>query len=165
MNAIFRTAIVTASLTVAASVANADSSYLGKTNAHITQSALNVTGGYANVLSVQLPKGVKKRILEVDAQLIETTNNATAIGLMVYVNGYAMEPSTSGSAPVVDNCTASTVGCTAQGHWWADLDAYETAHPGEFIGLPLNIEMRAAKSPGAGTTTGKGTISARLMKK
>jgi hypothetical protein len=50
------------------------------------------------------------------------------------------------------------------GHFWVDLDAAETAHPGMFIKQPLVIQMQAVANV-AVTAAGNASLRAHLQKK
>ena len=112
-----------AGLAFVAGPARADSAAGGKSAAYLTN-VLNLTTSPAFLGSVQLPKGKKKRILEVRATMVETTNSATALGVSASVNGVALEP-VSPSAQAIESCTNSVVNCTTHGLWWLDLDQAE----------------------------------------
>ena len=55
-----------------------------------------------------------------------------------------MEP-TQGGATVLgsETCLSLVLQCQAATEFWLDLDAAEAAHPGQFIGVPLVISLRA----------------------
>jgi len=61
--------------------------------------------------------------------------------------------------------STGTFTCNAVGTWWFDVDAAESAHPGMFVGKPLNIVLNGAESTGAGVSNFKATLTARVQKK
>src|SRR5262245_25239871 len=118
-------------------------------------------GPPVTVATLAIEKGKKKRVLEVDATIVETSNVATGIGLIVEVNGVAMEP-TGATYQVIEGCSASLINCTVQGTYWLDLDQAEAANPGVFINQPLVITLQATSA--GSPSTGNDSLRWRLVK-
>ncbi len=164
----FKFAILFAAAVLAsATMARADALAVGKNVAYTTVTGLPITSSsFAALTSVELPKGAKKRIVEVDVTLNETSNTATGLFMDLTINGYQIEPLASGSDfQGNEACNTSANRCTAHGLFWADLDALETAHPGVFVGQPLTIAARGARLAPSGTVTVTTSIRARMLKK
>src|SRR5262249_15094639 len=114
----------------------------GKTSVHVsvTGAPFNLTPSSNRItLAGTIAKGKKKEVLTIDAmaQTERTASATNEIELTLTVNGFAVEPARTLS----DNRTCSL--CGLAGHWWLDLDAAEAAHPGMFIGQPLDIQLIA----------------------
>lgn len=78
------------------------------------------------------------------------------LSLAVKVNGISAQP------PFLAH-SCSGVLCTVSGTFWPDLDAAETANPGMFINVPLNIDLDVIDTvPG---TTGTASVTATMVKK
>jgi hypothetical protein len=52
--------------------------------------------------------------------------------------------------------------CFVEGTWWLDLDAAESANPGMFYNVPLNVVTTASANA---ETTGMASLTAMLVKK
>jgi hypothetical protein len=135
----------------------------GKNGVWASASGVAVSSSSAVVLSAQIEKGKKKRVLEIEGTVvIDPVPADTGLGIRVTVNGLPAKP--VGSFYQVEHlCTATFVNCALTGTWHVDLDAAELASPGVFINLPLSIDLTALV--GAGSTTGSATIRARMVKK
>jgi hypothetical protein len=94
-------------------------------------------GGYGSIAGT-LRKGMPKTVLRLEASAtIDLTNPLPRFMLMPTVNGVG--PGVLGF--VVGLCSPNDVYCSATGTFWFDIDALEAAHPGAFIGKPLNIVL------------------------
>jgi len=134
----------------------------GKSAAYTSLSGVGITTAEAEVATVTILKGKKKRVLEVEGTAIESTNVVTAMGAKAYVNGVPMEPNGT-NYQVHETCSASVINCTVTGHWWLDLDAAEAANPGLFINQPLIVSFAALTAGANGT--GVVSLRAKLVKK
>jgi hypothetical protein len=139
----------------------------------VSATSLPLPAASVVLLSGQIAKGKKKRVLTVQAMM---TNGASApsvlpivLSLQPLANGVAMEPTSGGGAQgAVVDCgfsTPPTAACTVTGHWWLDLDAAELAHPGTFIGKPLEITLTGGTLAGGIGTPVDVTLSAKLETK
>jgi hypothetical protein len=135
-----------------------DMSKSGKQGFYISQSAIPLTTSFTSVLSGTIPKGLKKRVLEVEATIVQPSSTS-AIGITVTVNGHSMEPNV---AYVGTTQCMSTADCVATGVFWLDLDTAEAVYPGEFIKQPLVVDMRGTATV---ATTGNVSLRAHLQKK
>jgi hypothetical protein len=134
----------------------------GKNASWASVSGVTFPPGTATILTATIAKGKKKKVLEVDATIVESTNTATGLGVVVRVNGITMEP-TGAFFQTEEGCSAAISNCTAQGMYWIDLDQAEAANPGLFIGQPLVVELQAS-SAGTGTISGIASLRARLVR-
>lgn len=132
----------------------------GKASAYTSISGVAIPlGGSPNQATVQILKGKKKRVLEVDVTVILNTPLATnAIGITATVNGVAMEP----GFQIEHVCSASYLGCTAQALYWIDLDTAEASNPGMFINVPLDVTASVVAGV---VSSGQVSVRARLVKK
>ena len=136
----------------------------GKAAAYTSVSGVPVglSGGSTGV-GVQILKGLKKRVLEVDVSATDTSASTLAMGIFLIVNGIpgAFQPTVN--YQVEHGCVPGQANCTQTAFFWLDIDAAETANPGMFVNQPLNIDVNMA----AGSFPAVATISvrARLVKK
>lgn len=128
----------------------------GKTTAAVSQSGVLNT---APTLSVQIVKGKKKRLLIVTGT-VSTFASAGTISAEVVVNGISLEPIEGGTNVVAQRCAGAA--CSLEGTWWLDVDAAESANPGMFYNVPLDVVMTANAST---ATTGRASLTATLVKK
>ncbi|MGH7790495.1 MAG: hypothetical protein ACRERC_26780 [Candidatus Binatia bacterium] len=134
----------------------------GKASAYVSTSGVSIPLFAAIGASVQILKGKKKRVLEVDITVIDPSSVVDVIGIRASVNGlFIMEPTTT--YQVEHACDTAYVSCTAHGVYWLDLDTAEASFPGQFINVPLNID--ATVIAGGTATTGNVSLRARLVKK
>ena len=99
-------------------------------------------------------------VLEVDGILRAYSAAGAYFYVFPRVNGVGLNPLDLSAAV---SCAAA-VDCTATGTWWLDLDAAEAAHPGSFIGKPLNVDLLGQNVSGPGYF-GYAGLRARLVKK
>ncbi len=109
--------------------------------------------GPAPLLVGTISKGLRSRVLEVNAMLTVGVPFGPGIelSLLVDVNGVLMEPLPSGPFGAVQSCVDigfGASGCTISGTWWLDLDAAEAASPGVFLRKPLTITLFGGLVPG-----------------
>lgn len=138
----------------------ADGTYGGKYATATTVSGLAMSGSFVTLATLTLPKGKKKRIVEVEAQTTETSAVLNALGLQARINGVNIEPF---GYQVLTSCNHAYPGCSFVAHFWADVDALETASPGQFVNQPLNIEVMGVTDGSSSTVTL--TARARMIKK
>jgi len=127
-----------------------------------TPGAIPLPAGMAALLTTPaatLAKGLKKRVLVVDATL--TTGGVAPLapfiaGMVANVNGVPMEPVGSPIGPIMD-CGGTGMsplppmfGCTLTASFWMDLDQAETASPGVFIKQPLTVTLKGGDLAGLG---------------
>lgn len=136
----------------------------GKSAAYAALSGVSLTTSDLNVLSVQIEKGKKKRVLEVAITAIVqgATSDGNVVGVRPLVNGLAILEPGSGHQ-FMHACSSSYINCTTVGRFWLDLDAAEAANPGLFINQPLNIDAYALL--GTGTANVRISLEAQLIKK
>jgi len=126
------------------------------------------------LLTAQILKGKKKRVLTADATL---TSGLLAplvpwtLSIGVDVNGIALYPNATYPDSIVQDCGAGAAlpaaGCTVSGHFIIDIDAAELASPGCCYGVPLNVTLLAGPGPlalGGGVPT-EATLAVRMEKK
>jgi hypothetical protein len=122
--------------------------------------------GDINPLQGTLLRGAANTVLRVDASIV-VKSDAGVPGVYVAprVNGYLSVPAGLGGVSVP--CTTpDPVFCSATGTFWFDIDALEAAHPGMFVGQPLNIELNGGNSAAAGGgLQTEATLSAQVVKK
>jgi hypothetical protein len=120
----------------------------------------------SEVLSASIQKGRVKSVLRVDVTFLvaHTGDCPGPYGLLLTptVNSVALEPKSS-LAFQGGGCTGGT--CVLNGNFWLDIDAEEAAHPGVFVGQPLNIDVRFFAFPEVCERDGYATLSAQLVKK
>ena len=124
--------------------------------------ALTSSTGAVPAAGVQILKGKKKRVLEVDVTgIVPASVAGQAMGVIARLNGLSVFEPNSGNFQVEHGCVPGT-NCTVQGRFWVDLDAAEAAYPGLIIGQPLNVEIQQAVIT---NTTGILSVRARMRKK
>lgn len=112
--------------------------------------------------TVQILKGKKKRVLEVDITAVDPSSSAGAIGITAAVNGMGiLEPTTF--LQVEHECSPSYNNCTAHASYWLDIDTAEGLFPGQFVNVPLDVSVTVFA--GGTATTGNVSVRARLVKK
>ena len=154
------------------SLGHAASTSPGKTTVFVSATSLPLPAASVALLSGQIVKGKKKRVLTVQAMITTGASAPLALpivfSLQPLVNGVAMEPTTSNAQGAVVDCgfnTPPTAACTLSGHWWLDLDTAELAHPGTFIGKLLEITLTGGTLAGGIGTPVDVMLSARLETK
>lgn len=136
----------------------------GKTSVSSSESStLNMSGNVTGLMGT-ISKGAKKRILQFTATLsIVDDMTVPAISLFPTVNGFIV----TGTSQNYQKCdTSEASNCTLTAVYWLDLDAAELAHPGTYIGQPLNIGIFG----GSASFTGSGlnynlSFNATMVKK
>jgi len=150
-------------LLLVATEARSDSSVSGPSTAYLSSSSVVLTGSTTAVAQVTIPKGKPKRVLQVEVQATELTSVIQALGIYAVVNGVPLEPQGFGNIQVTGCDSTTHPNCTFLAHFWADLDQYETSHPGTFKKQPLVIDvMSLTDGP---TATFAFTVRARMIKK
>ena len=118
-------------------------SYSGKTLALYSENPTLGTGPY----SATILKGKKKNVL-----VIETTIASTGTSLCinsVTVNGMQAQPTTGAVNLVCTGVTTEYMSQAVSGVFFLDIDDAETASPGSFYNMPLNVVVsRASDGPG-----------------
>jgi len=148
---------VTALGLAGAAIAADASSGPGKLSARATRTTFSfpkfsLTECPGSVLSVELAKGLHKRLLVADATIQVTgVSDLQTVGYAATfkVNGHRMQPtdpgwetSFGGSGFIPEHFgTEGTGQPGVSGTAWMDLDAAEAAFPGEFIGKKLTVEL------------------------
>ncbi len=140
-------------LSLAASPAVAASTSPGGNAVYESATGIPLGPGPAPLVVGTIKKGLRSRVLEVNAMLTVGVPFAPGIELsvLVDVNGVLMEPLPSGPFGAVQSCVSvllPTSGCTLSGTWWLDIDAAEAANPGIFIRQPLTITLFGGLLPG-----------------
>ena len=133
----------------------------GKFAAYSSLSGVSIPGAGATVATVQISKGRKKRVLEVDVTAIDPSSVTEVIGIRATANGLAMEPTTflqveHSRDSVYNNFTAHAL-------YWLDVDTAEAANPGMFVNVPINVDV--VLYSGSTPSTGNVSVRARLVKK
>jgi hypothetical protein len=160
-------------------IATDASSGPGKLSARATRNVfffpkLSLTECPGSVLSVELGKGLHKRLLVADAtiQVTGVTDLLTvAFGATFKVNGHRMQPtdpgwetSFGGSGFLPEHFGTEGTGLpSSSGSAWIDVDAAEAAYPGEFIGKKLTVELLLCNW--TSNADGNVTLGARLDRK
>lgn len=159
MNAPVRLVVASVCVSVACSAALADSTTSpGKNTVHADKDSVPIT---AIVVSGQILKGKKKTVLEIDGTIrLDTITPDNIVGVGAQVNGYNVQPSPGDFQSAYCD---SSYPCSVQGSFWVDIDAMELAHPGEFAGQPLDIDLFGAASGPA--VNGDVSLRARVVKK
>ena len=112
--------------------------------------------------SVQILKGKKKRVLEVDVTVVDPSSTTEVIGVQAKVNGLAiLEPTTF--LQVEHRCDGAYIDCTGHALFWLDIDTAEATNPGVFVNQPINVDVYLAA--GVTPSTGNVSVRARLVKK
>ncbi len=104
---------------------------------------------FVNLLAGTIKKGLRGRVLEVNAMLtVSLPPFPISLALKAHVNGIPMEPHSAAAIGLgaIQHCDTgqpgvAPLGCTVSGIWWLDLDAAEAASPGGFIRQPLIITL------------------------
>ena len=128
-------------------------------NSVFVAGGFNAATSAAPILSGQILKGKKTTVLAIEAALFYLSG-ARSYSMFPLVNGII----TTNAPAMSFNCTGSDP-CAFTGTWWLDIDAAEAAHPGLFVGQPLNIELRGEEDTGAGDTGDFATLTVRVQKK
>ena len=125
-------------------------------------------GGYADPLFGHLSKGIAKTVLRIDiSAVVDQMTPMSRLVIQPEVNGLYY---TGPPLGLVDNScdiTKSTY-CSVTGTFWWDIDALEAAHPGEFVGKPLEILVWAGAFLGGNVGAGSKyvvSVSAQVVKK
>ncbi|MGH7790468.1 MAG: hypothetical protein ACRERC_26645 [Candidatus Binatia bacterium] len=151
----------------------------GKLSARATRTVFvfpkfSLTECPGSVLSVELTKGLHKRLLVADATVQVTgVSDVTTVGYAATfkVNGHRMQPtdpgwetSFGGSGFLPEHFGTEGFGLPgASGSAWIDLEAAEAAYPGEFIGKKLTVELLLCNW--TSNADGNVTLGARLDRK
>lgn len=122
---------------------------------------LDPPGGPA-VMSVELARAKKKRVLMIDVMMVSNDDGPLAISTGVIVNGNASLPLRPNSG-AVGNCSAGEFACTVSGQWWVDLDAAEDQFPGTVLNQPITIDVYASEENGVGAA--EVSLRAWMLKK
>lgn len=161
-------AVAVLSLLTAAAPAFADATTSpGKASVHASAGFLTMPGAlsFSTVLNASILKAKKKQVLEVDGFLGDYNGSSADECIRVLVNGLdileAQTPAVGGNAWACHPCS-STYFCSLTGQWWLDLDAAELAHPGVFIGQPLDIQLQAFSNVSTKIAV---SLRARMVKK
>ena len=147
---------------IVTSAAFADSSVSGRTVAFVSHEGFPLDPCCEIDPSVTIPRGRKGRVLKVEATFQANINvvgpnvcpnQPKSVELFPVVNGVGLEPSSFITAH--NNCAPCSdafclLGCGTSGNFWIDLDQAEAAHPGLFIGQPLNVVLIARSFGNAG---------------
>jgi hypothetical protein len=147
----------------------------GKNSVFLSASGLSLQSGLqtASLLTATINKGKKKTVVAVEGMLtdIGQTSGPRTEHIWTEINGIGIEPETSNVSYVAQvNCPTITISpfsglCTVTGTWWLDIDAAEAAHPGMFVGQPLNITLMGQELTGNGDVGLVATLTARVQKK
>lgn len=165
MYAFILTALI-ATLTVASGTAQAAASATpGKNSAYATVSGLSFSTPAIQPVSVEILKGKKKTVLEIDLTVSAFLSTGDLLEVGVLVNNslaLPLEPETG--YYTIEKCPSFSTICTVNAHYWLDLDAAELAAPGTIIGQPLTVRATMLATP-ATANDGTATLRARLVKK
>jgi hypothetical protein len=161
--------VLMAATAVVAASAFADTSITpGKQAIYVSNSNVSMPFLFdAQILSGQILKGKKKMVLEITFGWTVHNNSATnqSTGARAKVNGYDVEPKsalTNDGLHAGQDCPPSS-GCTTTSHAFLDIDAAEAAHPGSFVGQPLNVDLVAFA--GSVGVSAEALLEAHLQKK
>jgi hypothetical protein len=130
-----------ATLGIALAIASGASAQPITAGGKYTQAAYDCEMFDANgqaVISVTVPKGIRKRILVMNAHARGIGGTTCELGLnadFATLDGFG--GSTNGHQGGVD---------TATGSWWADIDELEIAAPGTYIGVPFPVVLNVSKT-------------------
>jgi hypothetical protein len=162
MRQVVTTMCVLSMMFTGVSAANADAtSSPGKQAAYSSVSGVAATPSEVVATSVQIEKGKKKRVLEVQITgFFVPSADGVVIGVRPVVNGFAFEP---GGYLVTHGCDSAFISCTVSGNFWIDLDVAEAASPGTFINQPLNVDAMVVT--GSGSESANISLQAKLVKK
>jgi len=159
----FVTALAAILLLGAAGEARANAAFFERNSSSATLSGFPIGPTPTALWSFyNLPKGKRKRVVEVEVVLTDESNNADALTVHTVLNGVPMEPGASNRVATTA-CDNTKPHCKVSGIFWADLDALETASPGTFIGKPLFLEIIGNTGSTSGTV--ELTVRTRAMKK
>lgn len=142
---------------------------LPKSSLSMRETSTLDAGGWASLLTGKLNKGQAHTIVRVQADI--------TVDMLTPMNRVMLEPQLNGAyytgAPLgitgsVCDSNKSTYCATSASFWW-DIDAMEAAHPGEFVGKPLDVWMWAGAFMG-GNNVGAGSkyvlsFSVQVVKK
>lgn len=120
--------------------------------------------GYLIPLSGGLLKGSARTVVRVDATVtLNRSGGPASLYVWAILNGTDPEPGYDGHGTA---CADTHPYCTMSMSVWFDIDALEAAHPGMFVGKPLNVMV------GGGALTGSvggdpywATFEAQVVKK
>jgi len=121
---------------------------------------------YIVPLQGTLQKGTRKTVLRVDVSLfVQIDPSMPSVYIYPTVNGQKAGTGYAGLMQAVCDHSLSAY-CSVSGSFWWDLDALEAAHPGKFIGQPLNIAVDGGSLVGGGVGQPySASFSAELVKK
>lgn len=156
--------VLCASMILPLSAMAAGTTSPGKSSVYASVSGVTLDGSNTVKMSGQILKAKKKHVLEIEATTMATVpTDDNAIGTQVTVNGFGdiIQPDSNYNG--VEQCDSAFINCTSHAVLWVDLDAAEGAHPGLFIGQPLDIDVHAIMN--SGSTTATVSLRARLHKK
>lgn len=128
----------------------------------VTQAIYDCTQSFDDVddrlvVSLTVPKGVKKRMLVVNANARGVGGGTCDMALNLdFATEDGFGGSTSGAMGSVD---------TATGSWWADLDALEAAAPGTFLGVPFPVTLNVFRSASSTCQKACVALSVQVVKK
>lgn len=137
----------------------------GRSGVYASVTGATIDSTEAVRVSGQILKAKSKYVLEIEATTIAfvVPSNDNAVATRVTVNGFSDVVQPNAGYNGVEQCDSNYLNCTSHAVLWVDLDAAETAHPGVFIGQPLNIDVYSIVN--SGVTTGDVSLRARLHKK
>jgi hypothetical protein len=137
----------------------------GRNGFHASINAVAVPASTeATLLSGVITRGRAGRVLVVEAFVGSVAPGENG-AFRPRVNGVFLEPTDdlgNGNAMSINCPTTATFGCTGNGHWWLDLDAAEAANPGDFLNVPLTVDLLGGGATPLGVVA---NLSARLEKK
>lgn len=110
--------------------------------------------------ALTLAKGASRRLVIVTASMTAHPDTDAEIFLFLSVNSAEIVP----SAPGVSSPCAGGATCTFSYTWWIDIDAEEAAHPGDFVGKPIRVDVITSAN-GGGTGPGILSLVAQMVKK
>jgi hypothetical protein len=123
----------------------------------------NLAAGGSAFLPGTLQKGVKKTVLRVDATFtVDVDPTVPGLWIMPTLNGI-----NAGNLHPFALCESSRATiCTVSATFWWDIDALEAAHPGQFVGQPLDIILWGGNNFGAGSGLPfQASFAAQVVKK
>jgi hypothetical protein len=154
----------TAALATVESSCPAPCSIPPRTTLFVRDAGGSMPAGNEVILNGTLLKGVRKTVLRVEATItmLVSDPNITRLTIAAALNN--LGPALGEAQTLCDSNKAQF--CTATGSFWFDVDALEAAHPGLFLGQPLNIQI--VGTPGGASATGAlytVSFSAQVVKK
>lgn len=144
-----------------------------------THLSLPSGGGQKELLTAQITRGKRHTVIAFEAmaglfgdpsvplhvEINPDVNGVVATDCVPMAGECPLGINTAGRMTCPPMGTMDFLSCNAVGTWWIDVDAAESAHPGMFVGKPLNITLNGVESTGAGASDFKATLTARIQKK